>query len=135
MPLARLGWVLKGSAIDCDGTGLAVTTEQCLLNPNRNPRMDRAEVESHLRRDLGIERVLWFSEGLMNDHTDIHVDVLARWVAPGVLALPVARRPTTLTATCSPMPANAPAISTSTWLRFRRRGESSATARSFPPAT
>jgi len=90
VPLARHGWVLEGGAIDCDGTGLAVTTEQCLLNPNRNPKMDRIEVESHLRRDLGIDRVLWLGEGLLNDHTDGHVDNLARFVAPGRLALPVA---------------------------------------------
>jgi agmatine deiminase len=92
IPLARHGWVLEGGAIDCDGTGLAVTTEQCLLNPNRNPKMDRTEVESHLRRDLGIDRVLWLGEGLLNDHTDGHVDNLARFVAPGVLALPVAAK-------------------------------------------
>ncbi|KPF62640.1 agmatine deiminase [alpha proteobacterium AAP81b] len=90
VPLARHGWVLEGGAIDVDGTGLAVTTEQCLLNPNRNPKMDRAEIESHLRRDLGLDRVLWLGEGLLNDHTDGHVDNLARFVAPRVLALPVA---------------------------------------------
>ncbi|WP_164157267.1 agmatine deiminase family protein [Sandarakinorhabdus rubra] len=90
LPLARHRWVLEGGAIDVDGTGLAVTTEQCLLNPNRNPRMDRVEVESHLRRDLGIDRLLWLGEGLLNDHTDGHVDNLARFVGPGRLALPVA---------------------------------------------
>lgn len=89
-PLARHGWVLEGGAIDVDGTGLVVTTEQCLLNVNRNPKMDRHEVESHLRRNLGLDRVLWLGEGLMNDHTDGHVDNLARFVGPGRLALPVA---------------------------------------------
>lgn len=88
VPLARHGWVLEGGAIDVDGSGLAVTTEQCLLNPNRNPRMDQAEVESHLRRDLGIDDVLWLGEGLLGDHTDGHVDNLARFVGPRRLAVP-----------------------------------------------
>ncbi len=90
VPLARHDWVLEGGAIEVDGTGLAVTTEACLLNPNRNPGMDRGEIESHLRRDLGIDRLLWLGEGLANDHTDGHVDNLARFVAPGVLAVPSA---------------------------------------------
>jgi agmatine deiminase len=82
-------WVFEGGAIDVDGTGLAVTTEQCLLNPNRNPGFSRTDVEERLKRDLGIERLLWLGEGLLNDHTDGHVDNLARFVGEGRLAIPV----------------------------------------------
>ena len=86
-------WVLEGGALDCDGTGLVATTEQCLLNPNRNPALSRGEIAARLHRDLRFDRVLWLGDGLINDHTDGHVDNLARFVAPNVLALPRATGP------------------------------------------
>ena len=82
--------ILEGGAIDLDGTGLLVTTEQCLMNANRNPLMSREEMEAELTLHLGAARFLWLGMGLEGDHTDGHVDNLARFVAPGTLALPVA---------------------------------------------
>ena len=92
LPVAESDWILEGGAIDGDGTGLVVTTEQCLLNPNRNPHLSRDDIEMRLARDLGFERVLWLGEGLLNDHTDGHVDNLARFVGVNRLAVPVASR-------------------------------------------
>jgi agmatine deiminase len=89
---AQAHWILEGGAIDHDGSGSVVTTEQCLLNPNRNTRMSKEDVEEALARDLGFERVTWLGQGLANDHTDGHVDNLARFVAPGRIAVPTPAR-------------------------------------------
>lgn len=82
-PLERIDMVLEGGSIETDGAGTLLTTSECLLAPTRNPEMDRATVEHHLSRVLGLDRFLWLENGyLAGDDTDSHIDTLARFCSP-----------------------------------------------------
>lgn len=79
--------VLEGGSIHADGQGTLLTTEECLLNPNRNPSLTRAEIEGYLREYLNVETIIWLAQGVFNDETSGHVDNLCCFVRPGVVAL------------------------------------------------
>jgi agmatine deiminase len=83
----RTGFVLEGGAIHVDGEGTCLTTEECLLNPNRNPGMGRADIEEVLRRYLGVSTVIWLAKGVYLDETGGHIDELACFTSPGHVAL------------------------------------------------
>lgn len=80
LPLVKPGMVLEGGAVDVNGSGLLLTTEACLLNPNRNPSMTKKDIEERLMLYLGVDKVLWLKEGIEGDDTDGHVDDMARFV-------------------------------------------------------
>ena len=86
-PVSSREMVLEGGAIETDGEGTLLTTEACLLNPNRNPSLSREDVEALLADDFGVDRVLWLANGhLEGDDTDSHVDTLARFCNPSTIA-------------------------------------------------
>jgi agmatine deiminase len=75
-------WILEGGSVEVDGEGTCLTTEQCLLNRNRNATFSKEKMETELKTALGVKKILWLKEGLLNDHTDGHIDTLARFIAP-----------------------------------------------------
>jgi agmatine deiminase len=85
--------VCEGGAIHTDGEGTLITTEQCLLNPNRNPHLSRQQVEERLALFTGARRILWLGDGFSDDETDGHIDNLACFLAPGrvLVGVPSAR--------------------------------------------
>ncbi len=83
----RTPFVLEGGAIHVDGQGTCLTTEECLLNPNRNGNLTRAEIEETLRRYLGVTTVIWLGAGVYLDETGGHIDELACFTSPGHVAL------------------------------------------------
>ncbi len=82
LPVFTPGIVMEGGSLDVNGVGTLLTTESCLLNPNRNPVLSRADIERHLRDYLGVRHVLWLGDGIEGDDTDGHVDDLSRFTDP-----------------------------------------------------
>jgi agmatine deiminase len=87
------GMILEGGSIDVNGDGLLLTSESCLLNPNRNPELSREQIETRLKQMLGIEKILWLGDGIVGDDTDGHIDDLTRFVAADTVVTAVERDP------------------------------------------
>lgn len=80
--LFKPGIVMEGGSIDVNGRGTLITTEACLLNPNRNPQLNQTQIEQYLKDYLGVTNILWLGDGIVGDDTDGHVDDLTRFVSP-----------------------------------------------------
>ncbi|MBA3313309.1 MAG: agmatine deiminase family protein [Planctomycetaceae bacterium] len=93
VPLFERGIVLEGGSIDVNGAGVLLTTEACLLNPNRNPDLSREQIENELRAGLGVEEVVWLGDGIAGDDTDGHIDDLTRFVAERTVVTVVESNP------------------------------------------
>jgi agmatine deiminase len=93
VPAFAPGIVMEGGALDVNGCGTLLTTESCLLNPNRNPGLTRREIERTLADFLGVRTIVWLGEGIAGDDTDGHVDDLTRFVAPRVVVTVVEKDP------------------------------------------
>lgn len=93
LPRFDPGLVMEGGSIDVNGQGIVMTTEQCLLNRNRNPHLGRTEIEKALCDYLGVQQVLWLGEGVAGDDTDGHIDDIARFVSPDTIVCAVEEDP------------------------------------------
>ena len=93
VPCFHPGLVLEGGAIDVNGEGICLTTEQCLLNPNRNPGLSREQIEQYLKDYLGVQRIIWLGGGIAGDDTDGHIDEVARFADPRTIVCPLENDP------------------------------------------
>lgn len=93
LPLFSPGIVMEGGSIEVNGAGTVLTTEACLLNPNRNPELSREQIETYLKNYLGVTQVLWLGDGIVGDDTDGHIDDLARFLNPTTIATVVEQDP------------------------------------------
>jgi len=87
------GIVMEGGSIEVNGAGCVLTTEQCLLNENRNPHLDKLTIEQYLKDFLGVQKVLWLGEGIVGDDTDGHIDDIARFVSVDTIVCVVEEDP------------------------------------------
>jgi agmatine deiminase len=101
---AQPGVVLEGGSIEVNGEGALLTTEQCLLNPNRNPQLDRADIERILCDAFGVTQIVWLGDGIEGDDTDGHIDDLTRFVRPDAVVTVI--EPNTRDANHAPLAAN-----------------------------
>jgi len=85
--------VMEGGSIHVDGEGTLLTTEECLLNPNRNPELSRAQIEEYVKQYVNVDTIIWLRKGLCGDETDGHVDNVACFAAPGKIILQVCDDP------------------------------------------
>jgi agmatine deiminase len=92
VPRFEPGLILEGGSIEVNGAGVLLTTEQCLLNPNRNPELDRKAIEAALRAAFGVRQIVWLGDGIVGDDTDGHVDDLARFVSVDTIVTAVEAR-------------------------------------------
>jgi agmatine deiminase len=93
LPLFQPGIIMEGGSLDVNGDGLLLTTEACLLNKNRNPKLSKKQIENHLKAYLGVTQIIWLGDGIVGDDTDGHVDDLARFVSKNTVVTVVEEDP------------------------------------------
>lgn len=93
IPCFNAPFIMEGGSVHVDGEGTLLTTEECLLNRNRNPQLGREEIEEQLKKYLNVEKIVWLKRGLYGDDTDGHVDNVACFARPGVILIQTTRKP------------------------------------------